>query len=91
MENTQSKKYIFVCSSKDCKKNGSKKLEKLLSGKIKSSGLKSSAEVIKTKCMGHCKKGPNVIVNNCLHHKVKENDLDGLLAKSRITEAFGGT
>lgn len=85
MENDKSKKYIFICTSKDCKKNGSKKLEKTLKSHVKNAGLRSSVEVIKTKCMSYCKKGPNVIVNNCLHHKVKENDLEGLLAKSKLT------
>ncbi|GAA0892086.1 hypothetical protein GCM10009122_17650 [Fulvivirga kasyanovii] len=91
MENSKSRKYIFVCAAKDCKKNGSKKLEKQLTGKIKGSSLKSSVEVIKTKCMGHCKKGPNVIVNNCLYHKVKENDLDGLLANNKLTDTVSST
>ncbi|MBL6447397.1 (2Fe-2S) ferredoxin domain-containing protein [Fulvivirga sp. 29W222] len=90
MENTKSTQYIFVCSAKDCKKNGSKRLEKLLSGKVKNSNLKSSVEVIKTKCMGHCKKGPNVILNNSLHHKVKENDLDSLLAQCKAADTLKG-
>ncbi|ELR73670.1 hypothetical protein C900_02074 [Fulvivirga imtechensis AK7] len=81
MESPENKKYIFICTSKDCKKNGSKLLTRSLSTEIKKAALKSSVVVVKTKCMNHCKKGPNVIVENCLYHKVKEKELEALLNK----------
>ena len=81
MESPENKKYIFICTSKDCKKNGSKQLTKSLSEEIKKAGLKSTVVIVKTKCMNHCKKGPNVIADNCLYHKVKEKELGALLNK----------
>lgn len=81
MESAENKKYIFICSSKDCKKNGSKQLTKSLSEELKKAGLKPSVVVVKTKCLNHCKKGPNVIVEDCLYHKVKEKELGALLSK----------
>lgn len=79
MESPENKKYIFICTGKDCQKNGSKQLSKSFIQEVKAAGLKSAVSVIKTKCMDHCKKGPNVIVNNSLHHKVKEKELTALL------------
>lgn len=84
MENGQHKKYIFICTGSDCKKNGSKLLKKALSGQMKSTGPKAPVDIIATKCIGHCKKGPNVIVDNCLYHKVKEKDLEGILSRSKF-------
>lgn len=79
MESQRNKKYIFICTGKDCKKNGSKQLAKTIAGDIKATGQKSSVVVVKTKCMNHCKKGPNVIADNSLYHKVKEKELSALL------------
>lgn len=64
MKSSEGITYIFVCTGKSCKKNGSKLLLKQLKEQKKEKGLK----VVKTKCMDHCKKGPNVIVNNMLYH-----------------------
>jgi NADH:ubiquinone oxidoreductase subunit E len=79
MENPDKKKYIFICTGSDCKKNGSKKLIKELSDYIKAEKSKSSVRIVKTKCLDHCKKGPNVIINNSLHHKVKEQEILSLI------------
>ena len=79
MEKAHIRKYIFICTGSDCKKNGSKKLINVLSDHIKSEKLKSSVKIVKTKCLDHCKKGPNVIMDNRMYHKVKEQEIPALL------------
>ena len=69
------KKYIFICTGSDCKKAGSKKIIKELSGYLKEEKLKSSVRIIKTKCMDHCKKAPNAIVDNDICHKTSVEEL----------------
>lgn len=84
MKQEHYKKFIFICTGSDCKKSGSKKLNKKLKSDIKSGGLQSAMDVIATKCMGECKKGPNIIINNCMYHKVKEQDLEGILSRKKL-------
>lgn len=79
MESPDKKNYIFICTGSDCKKNGSKKLISAVSDHLKAQKLKSSVKIIKTKCLDHCKKGPNAIIDNCLHHKVKEQEIFSLI------------
>lgn len=66
--------YIFICTSKDCCKNGAKGVAKSLKKKIKSEGKKSGVALVKTKCMNYCKKGPNVIFNNDVYHKINDTE-----------------
>lgn len=69
------KKYIFICHGKDCLKNGAKELHRGLEREIKSVSGRASYQLIKTKCMDHCKDGPSVIVDNIWHGKVEVKDV----------------
>ena len=62
--------YVFICTGKDCKRNGSKKLIK----EIKS--VYPKMRVIKTKCSDHCKKGPVVFFNGQKFLKTTLKDLE---------------
>ena len=67
----KARQYIFICTGKDCKKNGSKELLKELKKYRKGKKLR----VIKTKCMDHCKKGPNAIIDNTIYHYTTAGEL----------------
>lgn len=56
------RKLIFVCGGSDCKKSGSKSLNKKIGEEIKSKELKGQCKLIKTKCMDFCKSAPVVII-----------------------------
>ena len=81
----KSKQYIFFCTGKDCKKNGSKELYKALPKILKEKKLRPGIRVIKTKCMDHCKKGPNVIHANKLYNKVDRQLLGDMISKSVLS------
>ncbi|WP_296697719.1 (2Fe-2S) ferredoxin domain-containing protein [Algoriphagus sp.] len=56
------RKLIFICQGSDCKKSGSKSLNKKIKEEINSKGLKGQFKLIKTKCMDCCKSAPVVII-----------------------------
>lgn len=58
------RKFIFICSGSDCKKSGSKNLNKEIGNELNSKELKGQCKLIKTKCMDFCKSAPIVIVGN---------------------------
>lgn len=67
---------ILVCSESDCKKNGCKRVCQALKDEVQAQGLKGQIRVQKTKCLGHCKHGPNVMVYpaSILYSDVKKAD-----------------
>lgn len=81
----KSKEYIFLCTGKDCKRNGSKELYRDLPELLKKKNIRSKVRVIKTKCMDHCKKGPNVIHANRLYSKVNRRFLNDIISESFLT------
>ncbi len=72
---------MFVCSGKDCKKNGSKKLHKALEVYIKEKKLKNKVGLVKMKCTGNCHEGPTVIHNNIMIAKAKAKHIVSKLDK----------
>ena len=72
MGKDQAATFVFVCTGKDCRKNGSKKLIK----EIKAAYPRM--RVIKAKCSDHCKKGPVVFYDDKLFLKatVKKFEAD---------------
>lgn len=72
--------HIFICTGKDCKKNGCEALKIDLKKSIKSNGIKN-LRLIKTKCMDYCKLGPNLVVNGDLLHDCKSSDIPKILEK----------
>ncbi|MBK6267248.1 (2Fe-2S) ferredoxin domain-containing protein [Marivirga sp. S37H4] len=81
MRSNQNQKYIFICGSKDCQKNGSEQLKSALKELIKENNLKDEVRIIKTKCMDFCKSGPNLIVQDHLYHKVSSREAKAILNK----------
>lgn len=58
------RKFIFICTGSDCKKNGCKNLLKEAKSLIKLEDHKGKYKLVKTKCMDFCKSGPIVVYNN---------------------------
>jgi len=58
------RKFIFVCTGSDCKKNGCKGFLKGVKEVIALEGNKGKYKVVKTKCMDFCKSGPIAVINN---------------------------
>jgi NADH-quinone oxidoreductase subunit F len=75
------KQYIFVCHGKNCLKCGAKQLQKRLEVEKKTAAEKLNYELIKTKCMDHCKDGPSMVIDNTWYGKVTLKDIDILLTK----------
>ena len=82
----EKKQFLFVCQGKDCKKNGSIEVCKLLKREIKSNGLNRSHRVIKSRCTDHCKSGPVIIHRNDVYLKMKPADVNRLVRK--LEKAF---
>lgn len=55
---TRAELTLFMCQGSDCKKNGAKKLRKAAKKHVKNQGWKKRVNIIKTKCMDGCKRGP---------------------------------
>lgn len=72
------RKFIFICSGSDCKKEGCKKLQNEVKELVKSEDHKGKYKIIKTKCMDFCKSAPVVVVSN---EVVKKADIYSLKKK----------
>ena len=85
MKTDKTKKYyIFVCHGKDCLKNGATELHKNFQREIKTSAARSYCELIKTRCMDHCKDGPSVMMENAWYGKVTTKDVPKLINKKAV-------
>ncbi len=67
-------KLICVCSGKDCKKRGAKKIFKNLKSTLKGRLLKGDILIIKTKCLDQCENAPVVIIDNGMAMKFSMED-----------------
>ena len=80
------KQYIFICQGKDCLKNGARELCKDLDRALKSNPVRPTCELIKTKCMDHCKDAPSVVFDNTWYGKVTEPDLMKLIRRKKAVK-----
>lgn len=69
------KKFIFVCTGSDCKKNGCKSFLKEVKSHIQSEGNKGKYKIVKTNCMDFCKSGPIAVIDNEVFEKVHLEDI----------------
>ncbi len=79
-------RFVFVCGGKDCKKNGSKEVQKALGKEVRSHGLKDEVKVIKTKCTGRCKEGPILIAKDRLWIKTHPNDTVQIIESLKLKD-----
>lgn len=70
--------HIFICTGKDCKKNGCEELKSELKKIIKTDKIKN-VRLVKTKCMDYCKLGPNVAVDGKLLNDCQPKDIAEIL------------
>ena len=54
--------HVLVCNGGDCKKRGSKDVQKALKGELRAGGLNRDVRIDCVDCLGLCKHGPNAIV-----------------------------
>ncbi|MEX2569555.1 MAG: (2Fe-2S) ferredoxin domain-containing protein [Cyclobacteriaceae bacterium] len=72
------RKFIFVCTGSDCKKNGCKAFLKEIKNILSHETNKGKYKMVKTKCMDFCKSGPIAVVNNEI---IKDGDFEDLRKK----------
>jgi len=75
--------HIFICTGKDCQKNGCEGLKAELKHSLKENKIKN-VKLIKTKCMDYCKLGPNLVVNGELLHDCSPKDIPVILKKLQV-------
>lgn len=88
-ENTDSDK-LYICRATRCKSNGSDAIVEVLEKVLKTNIDKGTNEPIQIEtslCMGHCKNGPNIKVNNRVYNHVDNQVLKRVLVvmKSKIS------
>lgn len=54
--------HVLVCKGGDCKKRGSKEVQKALKDELRSAGMNRDVRMDSVGCLGLCKHGPNVVV-----------------------------
>jgi (2Fe-2S) ferredoxin len=54
--------HVLVCKGGDCKKRGSKEVQKALKGELRAAGMNRDVRIDSVECLGLCKHGPNVVV-----------------------------
>ncbi|GIW23156.1 MAG: hypothetical protein KatS3mg068_2163 [Candidatus Sericytochromatia bacterium] len=81
---------LFICLGPRCRKNNSesfiKPLEKILNTKIDSDICEEKIKLKSSLCMGQCKDGPNIKVNEKIYNRVNKDVLKKVLSimKSKI-------
>ncbi|WP_186757727.1 (2Fe-2S) ferredoxin domain-containing protein [Echinicola salinicaeni] len=77
------RKFIFVCTGSDCKKNGCKSLLKDVKDLTKLDDHKGKYKIVKTKCMDFCKSGPITVVSNEVIKKSTKEKLKVVLENKK--------
>lgn len=77
-------RFVFVCGGSDCKKHGSKEVQKAVSKEVKAHGLRGKVKVIKTKCTGRCKEGPVVIAKENWMTHVKPHQASAIIEELKL-------
>lgn len=54
--------HVLVCKGGDCKKRGSKDVQRALKDGLRAAGMNRDVRMDSVGCLGLCKHGPNVIV-----------------------------
>jgi len=54
--------HVLVCKGGDCKKRGSKDVQKALKDELRANGMNRDVRIDCVDCLGLCKHGPNVVV-----------------------------
>jgi len=54
--------HVLVCKGGDCKKRGSKDVQRALKDELRSGGMNRDVRLDCVECLGLCKHGPNVVV-----------------------------
>ena len=54
--------HVLVCKGGDCKKRGSKGVQKALKDALRAGGINRDVRIDSVECLGLCKHGPNAIV-----------------------------
>ncbi|CAN5691180.1 hypothetical protein BH24ACT18_BH24ACT18_21610 [soil metagenome] len=54
--------HVLVCKGGDCKKRGSKDVQKALKDELRAAGMNRDVRTDSVECLGLCKHGPNAIV-----------------------------
>jgi NADH:ubiquinone oxidoreductase subunit E len=70
------KKFIFVCSGKDCKKNGAGYFSKTIKNAMGEVNFKGKFKLVKSNCMDCCKSGPVAVMGQQL---IKKGDVEKLV------------
>lgn len=53
---------VAICHGSDCRKEGAKEIYKTVKRCTRKAGLGKKRLIVKTKCTGHCKQAPIVVV-----------------------------
>jgi len=74
---------ILVCRGTGCTAAGSAEAEDAFRDAVKSNGLQSRVNVVKTGCRGFCEKGPNVIItpSDVLYTEVRAEDASEIVER----------
>ena len=54
--------HVLVCKGGDCKKRGSKDVQRALKDELRAAGMNRDVRIDSVECLGLCKHGPNAIV-----------------------------
>ncbi len=54
--------HVLVCKGGDCKKRGSKGVQKALKEELRTAGMNRDVRIDSVECLGLCKHGPNAII-----------------------------
>ena len=75
--------HVLVCGGTGCTSSGSQKIIDKLEAEIKSNGLETEVQVVKTGCFGLCALGPIMIVypEGTFYSMVKEEDIPEIVSE----------
>ncbi len=75
--------HVLVCGGTGCTSSGSQKIIERLEAEIKSNGLETEVQVVKTGCFGLCALGPIMIVypEGTFYSMVKEEDIPEIVSE----------
>ncbi len=76
-------RFIFICQSKSCIKNGSEVVGKEIKKAVKEQHFAKKIKIVKTNCMDACKNGPSVVCKGARYQKVSKVDIADIVRATK--------
>ncbi len=82
------KSILFVCTGKDCKKNGAGRLRKKLKKEMDRNKMNAGVRIAKCKCLDQCNKAPVIYYCKNILQEIQVEDAGAVIDFVKKTDCY---